>query len=55
MRRWILDLPARPTDPEVIGQIGAGSIMGGSDYPNRDGVRPNSQQVIREDLGHLNH
>lgn len=42
----------RPT-AEVIEQIGAGSIMWGSDYPHHDGVWPNSQRVIQEDLGHL--
>ena len=39
--------------PEAIAAIGEDNIMWGSDYPHHDGVWPDSQKVIKEDLGHL--
>ena len=38
---------------EVVSRIGEDNIMWGSDYPHHDGVWPNSQKVIQEDLRHL--
>ncbi|MCH8088886.1 MAG: amidohydrolase [Chloroflexi bacterium] len=38
---------------ETVQKIGEDNIMWGSDYPHHDGVWPNSQKVIQDDLGHL--
>ena len=38
---------------EIVEQVGAESILWGSDYPHADGLFPDSQNAIQEDLGHL--
>jgi predicted TIM-barrel fold metal-dependent hydrolase len=38
---------------EVIEAVGEGNILWGSDYPHVDGIWPDSQEVIKNSLGHL--
>jgi predicted TIM-barrel fold metal-dependent hydrolase len=38
---------------KLIDELGADRIMWGSDFPHPDGVWPDSQEVIRTELGHL--
>ena len=42
------------TGPHLVDMIGENNILWGSDYPHPDGVWPNSQEAIQNDLGHLN-
>ncbi len=39
--------------PEIIEAVGENNILWGSDYPHPDSVWPESQEVIRRNLGHL--
>jgi predicted TIM-barrel fold metal-dependent hydrolase len=44
------------TDPigiKLIDELGADRIMWGSDFPHPDGVWPDSQEIIKKELGHL--
>jgi predicted TIM-barrel fold metal-dependent hydrolase len=44
------------TDPigvKLIDELGADKIMWGSDFPHPDGIWPDSQEYIRQELGHL--
>ncbi|MBI1735524.1 MAG: amidohydrolase [Candidatus Rokubacteria bacterium] len=44
------------TDPigiKLIDELGADTVMWGSDFPHPDGVWPDSQEYIRKELGHL--
>ena len=38
---------------DVVRLVGEDNIMWGSDYPHEDGVWPDSQKWIKQDLGHL--
>jgi predicted TIM-barrel fold metal-dependent hydrolase len=38
---------------KLIDEIGEDNVMWGSDFPHPDGVWPDSQEVIRRELGHL--
>jgi len=38
---------------DIIPLIGVDNVIWGSDYPHQDGVWPDSQQVIRDNLGNL--
>ena len=46
----LLDVPARAVGGAMIPLIGEDTIMWGSDYPHPDGIWPDSQKWIAEDL-----
>jgi len=44
------------TDPigvKLIDELGADTIMWGSDFPHPDGIWPDSQEYVQKELGHL--
>jgi len=42
-----------PLSEEVVSVVGVNNIIWGSDYPHPDCIWPDSREIIKRNLGHL--
>ncbi len=52
-RQGFTTFQTETSGPRMLEMIGEDNILWGSDYPHPDGIWPDSQETIAQDLGHL--